>query len=662
MRHTFAAVLLALPLAAFAQTSSTSAPAGRQVRQPGLVALSPDGTSLAYTIKGKEGTELHLLPFPTVDMSKEKIVAPGDQTSCSNTTPMWSPDSKTLAYLSTCTGKDAKSTQQQIFLYTPADGKSRQLTHVTGNMDTPAWSPDGKQIAFLFVENATRHAGALDAMKPFAGVIGEDNIEIQGVYAVKTEDGNGAWLLPPTPEMYTYEFAWAPDSKTIATTGTKAPGENNWWVAKLWRVNDRHAQLILDPSKVSGAMHGLQIAVPKFSPDGKKIAFIGGLMSDFGSTGGDLWLIDARPGAQPVDVTPDLDGTVVHESFVSPTHVGFVEDKRGHTLMLDWDVEKKAAVPNSTVDLGLASLSGGLVKDAPSFSPANGGYTVWVQSGLEQAPEIWGAGSGAPKQFTHFNEGLKLRRKTISVEWVSDGAHVQGWLTFPKDFDEHKKYGIITQVHGGPSASIGARWDMGPQQLTNYFIFQPNPRGSFGQGEAFTQANRKDFGYGDLRDILTGLDKLEQDIPSIDKNREGVTGWSYGGYMTMFSVTQTPRFKAAVAGAGIANWQSYYGQNQISEWMVPFFGASVYDDPAVYAKSSPITFIKNVTTPTLVIVGDRDGECPAPQSFEFWSALKAHGVKTQLVIYPNEGHGFRDPAHIKDRAERTQKWFDENLK
>jgi dipeptidyl aminopeptidase/acylaminoacyl peptidase len=193
-----------------------------------------------------------------------------------------------------------------------------------------------------------------------------------------------------------------------------------------------------------------------------------------------------------------------------------------------------------------------------------------------------------------------------------------------------------------------------------YFEFQPNPRGSFGQGEAFVQANVKDFGYGDLRDILKGMDVIEAKYP-IDKDREGLTGWSYGGFMTMFAVTQTHRFRAAVAGAGISDWQSYYGENSIDQWMIPFFGKSVYDDPAVYAKSSAITFIHQAKTPMLIIVGDRDGECPAPQSFEMWHALREEGVKTQLVVYPNEGHGFRNPEHIRDRNEREVKWFAENM-
>jgi dipeptidyl aminopeptidase/acylaminoacyl peptidase len=193
-----------------------------------------------------------------------------------------------------------------------------------------------------------------------------------------------------------------------------------------------------------------------------------------------------------------------------------------------------------------------------------------------------------------------------------------------------------------------------------YFVFFPNPRGSYGQGEAFTRANVKDFGGGDLRDILAGVDAVTAKVP-VDTDRIGITGWSYGGFMTMWTVTQTHRFRAAVAGAGIADWLSYYGENSIDEWMIPYFGASVYDDPAVYAKSSPINFIKNVKTPTLVLVGERDGECPAPQSFEFWHALQTLGMATKLVVYPGEGHGFHDQKDRMDRMRRTLSWFNQYL-
>ena len=274
---------------------------------------------------------------------------------------------------------------------------------------------------------------------------------------------------------------------------------------------------------------------------------------------------------------------------------------------------------------------------------------------------------GEWKQITSRNAALKPAwGEAKSIHWQNDGFNLQGWLLYPRNFDAAKKYPMVVQVHGGPSSMAHSTWPGSHSfgvalSAAGYFVFMPNPRGSFGQGEAFTRANVKDFGYGDFRDIMTGVDQALKEAP-IDEHRLGITGWSYGGYMTMWAVTQTNRFAAAVAGAGLANFQSYYGENQIDQWMVPFFGASVYDDPQVYAKSSPITFIKKARTPTLVLVGDSDGECPTPQSYEFWHALKALGVETEFVVYEHEGHMFADPAHQRDVIERAAAWFNQHLK
>jgi dipeptidyl aminopeptidase/acylaminoacyl peptidase len=272
----------------------------------------------------------------------------------------------------------------------------------------------------------------------------------------------------------------------------------------------------------------------------------------------------------------------------------------------------------------------------------------------------------APAAVTSFNAALKPAwGKAESVEWNNEGFHVQGWLLYPANYDPKKTYPMVVVVHGGPSSAVIPRWPgvgygAAPLSALGYFVFEPNPRGSFGQGEKYVQANRKDFGYGDLRDILAGVDAVEKKVP-VDDKRLGLTGWSYGGFMSMFAPTQTQRFRAVVAGAGISNWQSYYGENLIDQWMPPFFGASVYDDPAVYAKSSAINFIKQVKTPTLIVVGDRDAECPAPQSFEYWHALRAQGVTTSLVVYPNEGHHFIDPVHQRDVLQRALGWFQKYL-
>ncbi len=652
--------------------SGAASASGQHIRVPGSVALAPDGELVAWTLRGHQDSPAIHLTSVAQTSSAEKLVTLPDGTDCAYSTPVWSPDSQTLAFLSNCAPLEGsqKKGQLQIFLWSRATGQTRQLTHLTGEIQQPAWSPDGKALAFLFVQNASRSAGALDAMKPYSGVIGEDGVEIQRVYAVPLAGGNGGFVTPAS--LHVYEFDFKPNSHEIAFIGANPPGENNWWIAKLYTTPDlststelanadreKAVHLVLDPSTTPGPLHGLQIAVPRWSPDGKQIAFIGGLMSDQGSTGGDLYTIPAT-GGTPTDVTPDIDGTPSYEAWADDHTLGFVEDRRGHTLFVAWNVEQKAAVPGSTTDLGEVSVGGGPIKDAVAYVPATGSVAFTMQ-GFTRAPEVYTLlGSAGVTQLTHLNPDAKPTARTESVEWTNGPFHVQGWLTFPKNYDSSKKYPIIVSVHGGPSASITARWGGGPWADRGYFELQPNPRGSFGQGEAFTEANRKDFGYGDRKDIEAGLDYVESKYP-IDPHREGITGWSYGGFMTMFAVTQTTRFRAAVAGAGLSDWLSYYGENSIDQWMTPFFGASVYDDPAVYAKSSAITFIKNVKTPTLVIVGDRDGECPAPQSFEFWHALRDLGVKTQLVVYPDEGHGFRNPEHIKDREERTAKWFADNM-
>lgn len=315
--------------------------------------------------------------------------------------------------------------------------------------------------------------------------------------------------------------------------------------------------------------------------------------------------------------------------------------------------------------LGGAKLSQGPF--VPDISLADDGKgSAVIRQSFSQPPEVWAGGIGQWKQITHRNADLHTAwGEAKSLNWKTDTGDVQGWLVYPLDFDASKKYPMVVGVHGGPSWSHMPAW---PSRWTyemalpsqGYFLFLPNPRGSYGKGEKFTQANVKDFGYGDFRDIMAGVDKAIQSAP-IDPNRLGLTGWSYGGYMTMWGVTQTGRFRAAVAGAGLADWLSYYGENKIDQWMPPFFGSTVYDDPAVYARSSPITFIKNVKTPTLVVVGDSDGECPPPQSYEFWHALKTLGVPTEFVIYPKEGHEFADPAHSRDVIERAITWFNKYL-
>ena len=406
----------------------------------------------------------------------------------------------------------------------------------------------------------------------------------------------------------------------------------------------------------------MQIAVPRWSPDGKQVAFIGGIMSDEGIASGDIFVVDAG-GGTPRNITPGMKGSAYWLAWLPTGRVYFVAAMDGESGV---GSVPAAGGPVQVLWTGPESIHGAADFSLGLTLARDGKTTALSRESFSQPPEVWAGPVGAWRQVTSDNrDAHPTWGDAKNLRWKSDQFTVQGWLIYPKDFDPSRKYPMIVYVHGGPEGVVtpnypetfGSATVLGSQ---GYFVFYPNFRGSAGQAESFTAANVKDYGYGDLRDILSGLTEVLHTTP-VDSTRVGVTGWSYGGYMTMWAVTQTHRFRAAVSGAGLANWQSYYGQNGIDKWMDAYFGGNVYDDPAVYAKSSPITFIKNVTTPTLVVVGDRDIECPPPQSYEFWHALRTFGVKTQFVIYPNEGHEIGQPEHRRDIMRRMAAWFDENM-
>jgi dipeptidyl aminopeptidase/acylaminoacyl peptidase len=673
-----------LPSAVFAQKTVTPPTVDRarieQVlrglnrgRPVGQVAVSPDGKRVAWIDGMREGGSIRVAPLDDLKQAEHISAAAKPDQHCIENDIVWEPDSKALAFFSDCA---QPGEQADVYLSKLDSSPAERLTELRGYVSQPAFSPDGAKIAFLYVEGATRPAGALAAMKPPAGVIGEDGLEIQRVALADVDPD-----APEAPEQVTpanlhvYEFDWSSDSKSLVYVAADPPGENNWWVAKLFtQTLGESPRAILAPSEVAGPLHGLQIAVPRWSPDGKTIAFIGGLMSDQGSTGGDVWILPSS-GGQPRDLTAGRPTTPAWMEWEDNEHLFVSEMAGGNDQLMRFRL-KGDRTGNGEVTFGspIFSIPGAVGDGRLSHSlssTADHSLFVFDVSTFDHPMEIYAARPGkvmtsgleGVMQLSHFNDGTERGwGKAVSITWKSDSFRVQGWLMLPRDYDPAKKYPLIVEVHGGPAAAVEAHWGSSGGLNANafsalgYFVLLPNPRGSFGQGEAFTQANRKDFGYGDLRDILAGVDAVVAKYP-VDPNRVGLTGWSYGGFMTMFAVTQTDRFKAAVSGAGIANWQSYYGQNSIDQWMIPYFGASVYDDAAVYAKSSAISFIKQAKTPTLVVVGDRDGECPAPQSFEFWHALRDQHVPTQLVVYPNEGHGFVDPSHRRDVMDRAVEWF-----
>jgi dipeptidyl aminopeptidase/acylaminoacyl peptidase len=618
-------------------------------------AISPDGKHVAWVGPARDGADkstlgdgLYVQDLEAPSASPVRI-SKGELANANIGDIAWSPDSRSIALLAT-------SASQQYQLYVAnLDGQPvRKLTNLTGDLSDPAWSPDGKTVAFLLIENAPRAAGPLMPMTPETGVI-ESTVYEQRLTSVDVASSKVQMLSPP--DMYVYEFDWSPDGKQFITTAAPGEGDNNWYIA----------QICLLPA-TGGALKSiykppLQIAVPRWSPDGTRIAFIAGLMSDEGATGGDIFVIPAA-GGEARNVTPQIPASPSRLAWQSADKILFTERIDGDSGIAAVDLSSGNV---SQLWKGGETITTGGWGELDISVSADKTRSAVIRHSASMPPEVWAGKTGQWKQITNVNEGVRPDWGEVkSLHWTCDGMKVQGWLTYPTNYDPHKRYPMVVVAHGGPAASAGSAWPgsfFNLYLLTNhgYFVFMPNPRGSYGQGEAFTRANVKDFGYGDLRDILAGMDEIVKTLP-VDNDRIGITGWSYGGYMTMWAITQTNRFRAAVSGAGLSNFQSYYGENDIDQWMIPYFGASVYDDPAVYARSSPINFVKNVKTPTLIVVGDRDGEVPAPQSREYWHALKAQGVPTEFVVYPNEGHAILNPEHRRDIQERVTAWFDKYLK
>ena len=569
----------------------------------------------------------------------------GHEPQCWPDSPAWSPDGKHVSFALRTPGSHARSLYR-----VGSDGRGlTKLVDFNGTIDDLHYGPDGR-LAMLATANAVKEVGATEEGAPIAGDI--DALPAPQRIAILE---NGTLRMVSPADLYVYEYDWRPGRKGFVGTAATGNGDANWWIAKLYGFSEAGgAPLVLyvPPDRRQ------QIASPKVSRDGQTVAFIAGIMSDFGSTGGDVYSL-SMDGGVPANLTPGMrasanalawrcDGSLMAQQLSGDTtqFVDLGTGRRPTASRILWTHGDSLNI--RAAGLSLACPSGMLAIAHESFT---------------QPPEIEIGAEGHWRNLTTENAGLSLAAKAKSIWWTSDEFTVQGWLLLPSHAEGPLP--MVTIVHGGPSSASTPAFtsqDLQSMLLQNgYAVFRPNPRGSFGQGERFAQANVRDFGHGDLRDILAGIDSAARAAP-IDTTRLGLSGGSYGGCMTMWAVTQTDRFKAAVAAAGISNWLSYYGENGIDEWMLPFFGASVYEDPAVYARSSAINFIRNVKTPTFVLVGEHDIECPAPQTQEFWHALKTLNVPTSIMIYPAEGHTLRHPEHVADASRRSLAWFDRYLK
>jgi len=566
--------------------------------------------------------------------------------ACDYSDPVFAADGR-LAFLS----RDRAAGTTSLNL-TDSGGHLRTVATVKGLAEAPRFAPDGKRIALLVTLNATKETGATQAGARQVGEIGKSNDEKKIAVFDLAATVAGDAVRPVSPAgLYVYEYAWTPDGRGFVASTARGNGDDNWWVATIDAIDAQ-----------TGAVRPIakpptQMRFPRVSPDGETVAYVGGLMSDYGSVGGDVWTVPFA-GGTPIDRTASLKATI--------TSLVWLKDGLRGTMLAGADASLVRIDGKGTVTTLWSKPAGLMAGDGKAAFSLDGRAAASVVQDYEHGSAVYAGPVATLGQVTHDNDTLPALVRARSVTWSNGGFTVQGWLLAPANADPAVRAPMIVNVHGGPSSAST------PNYITEggitadlvhagYYVFYPNPRGSYGQGEAFTAANKRDFGGGDLKDILAGVDAVEKIAP-VDESRLGLIGGSYGGFMAMWANTQTNRFKGLVAGAGLSDWISYYGINGIDQWMIPFFGKSMYDDPKAYWDVSAIQFIKQARTPTFIYVGERDIEVPPTQSVEYWHALKEMGVPASLVIYPGEGHRLRDPANAADMRKRTVAWFDTYVK
>ncbi|MBI3460637.1 S9 family peptidase [Candidatus Acetothermia bacterium] len=571
--------------------------------------------------------------------------------------PRWSPDGQYLAFLS----DRVEDGKLQIYLMSLEGGEALQITDVKGEIDTSRskdtiqWSPDGRYLAFLMRDPETDEEKKKKEEK-------DDPIEFEKVHKFTR-----LWTLKlaakklqqvTRTDAQVWEFEWAPDGSEFALIISDHPYEWSWYHSRLARVSATGGtpKTVFKPKK-------RQIALPRWSPDQKQIAFLSSVLSDRGANQGNVFLVNAD-GGEPKDISPAY-----------PGGIGWAEwTKNGRALLVCGYEQGEAAFGELDPKVGKVrtlwrepvalmenfwpkfSLSEHQKKIAVARSAPTDARNVWCAE-LENSKLNWKKLTDAVPNLKEFEPG-----EQEIISWKSrDGWEISGVLIKPAGYQKGKRYPMIVCSHGGPTSLVpnGFLITYWGQLLATkgYAVFLPNFRGSTGFGLKFAEANVGDMGGKDFEDIDSGVDFLI-DKGIADPKRLGFGGWSYGGFMTCWTITQTNRYKAAVMGAGIANWLSFHGNSHLQAWDETHYDASPYERNGVYEKFSGIHYIKNVKTPTLILHGELDRDVPSEQSYQFYRALCDHGIETELVIYPREGHGISEKNHWLDLHKRIAAWYD----
>jgi dipeptidyl aminopeptidase/acylaminoacyl peptidase len=651
-----ASVLTLLVLFTVTTTAQTWDPEMQlKLKAVGIPRVSPDGKRVVYTVneavmaadKSEFVTQIWLTNIATKQHTQLTF---GEKSS---TNPKWSPDGNWIAFTS-----NRKDNRNQLYLLSMNGGEAEPLTDGKSAVGNFAWSPDGRAIAFTMTDAKTEEEEKNDKGKnDFRWV--DENVKMARLYMLSIQkDANGKRepRKLTTANYHVEDFDWSGDGSRIAFGHVKSPNANDWPTSDVSIIEVASGKITALANSPAAETS------PLYSPDGNSIAVLASDNPPRWAQAGVIQIFSAN-GGQPKTLVGSFDAQPGVAGWSSDSkRIYFAEPKGTGTQIYVLDVAANRIDEIKTTPAVIGGLN--LNRTGTTFG--------FVRQTSDTPGDVYIASVSDfnPVQLTTVNADFKMPAvgRTEVITWKSkDGKQIEGLLTYPVGYQAGQKVPLILNIHGGPAgvfqqAFLGGRgaYPLATFASRGYAILRPNPRGSSGYGPEFRRANMRDWGFGDYQDIMTGVDRVIE-MGVADPERLGVMGWSYGGFMTSWIVTQTSRFKAASAGAPVTNLMSFNGTADIPAFVPDYFGGQFWEVMDLYQKHSPMFNVKNVTTPTMIQHGEADVRVPISQGYEFYNALKVKGVPTRMLVLPRQPHGPTEPKMQLAAMKANLEWFDKYI-